>query len=972
MTLFASDPLALVALQGGLIQAPQRDEAAQGDTKLDAAQRSASLGEPIPVVFCRRDEAGGTGGVLVSPAATEARFTNTSSNAVTASYHLVVSEGQIGSIQVRDVLQGACRRGSHTQTYNRRAGTWTPGNFLTDQSTVQRRFFSMNSAVLDTQEKINQYNQIIESEITDPAQLLLYPFTFLAPWYEATLTNPAAPNEFASWFYDYGLGVSAAHDSIRQIKDVAAVDRPLPAASFYCGSIGVYTGLSTVSFTVTTAPEIDIWKQQVNLFIRNGIQVPRLIEGTTGSSRNYADLVQWALVNAGEQPSSLIDSTALLAAATFLDVNGFHCDLEITESSSLPDFLAKLAPGFLLAETRNNGAYGLRPLLPTNPNGTIKTTALAAAATFTEDDIQPGGMEITYVPLADRTPFAVQVQWRQQTEAIPIIRTAEVRYPNEAEYGPFEQQDLSRFCTREAHAVKVGAFIRSRRRWISHSARVRLRQLTTALVPGDLVRVTLTRAATGSDAMVHDYLYEVQRIAQSVEGEASIDLIHCPVDAQGRSLVALEVAAATGSGIVLPATRTGEACDVNSSGDTTVPAEAFTQGTAADQWVLISPELKEAPPAAPAFDPSRSAGIYFHSVEWSGLTLVVSVRVAPTGRAAATGLGPLMATIQSGTVVALDAAGTVISPQPGSLPSIGATTGEIVDEWSTYDESSSLPVPPLDRIFEGQFRIPFTSNDLPAAGVQYRMPITITGTSGGFDDVQILNSGIAYFDFTIPDDPTAAVGDLPHITYSQSSLVTGLQAASVASMQNGTWIDTLQTSTSWTDTAGSWIRVDIGAVRQIVGIVVGAQQQASPGSNVPPPGDRFDPNLFESSPFVYNFPLFNDPDAEIQASNDGSTWWKVCSIVGRDETDTVIFPWPPGGRMLHEYTAGKPALQSREFYAYPYDPGLILDGEWPVLFEAELAYAPRIPADLKARYIRVWKLTGPLSVTEFYVKVRTV
>ena len=682
--------------------------------------------------------------------------------------------------------------------------------------------------------------------------------------------------------------------------------------------------------------------------------------------------MQWALVNAGEQPSSLIDSTALLAAATFLDVNGFHCDLEITESSSLPDFLAKLAPGFLLAETRNNGAYGLRPLLPTNPNGTIKTTALAAAATFTEDDIQPGGLEITYVPLADRTPFAVQVQWRQQTEAIPIVRTAEVRYPNEAEYGPFEQQDLSRFCTREAHAVKVGAFIRSRRRWISHSARVRLRQLTTALVPGDLVRVTLTRAATGSDAMVHDYLYEVQRIAQSVEGEASIDLIHCPVDAQGRSLVALEVAAATGSGIVLPATRTGEACDVNSSGDTTVPAETFTQGTAADRWVLIPPELKEAPPAEPALDPSRSAGIYFHSVEWSGLTLVVSVRVAPTGRAAATELGPLMATIQSGTVVALDAAGTVISPQPGSLPSIGATTGEIVDEWSTYDESSSLPVPPLDRIFEGQFRIPFTSNDLPAAGVQYRMPITITGTSGGFDDVQILNSAIAYFDFTIPDDPTAAVGDLPHITYSQSSLVTGLQAASVAAMQNGTWIDTLQTSTSWTDTAGSWIRVDIGAVRQIVGIVVGAQQQASPGSNVPPPGDRFDPNLFESSPFVYNFPLFNDPDAEIQASNDGSTWWKVCSIVGRDETDTVIFPWPPGGRMLHEYTAGKPALQSREFYAYPYDPGLILDGEWPVLFEAELAYAPRIPADLKARYIRVWKLTGPLSVTEFYVKVRTV
>jgi len=103
MSIISSDPLAFLIGQGGLVGTPLAESGVAGAENLDVAQRGAVIGEPIPIVFCRR--VAGVGGVLISPAATEAAFSNNANNDVTASYHLVLSEGQIEPIQVRDVFQ---------------------------------------------------------------------------------------------------------------------------------------------------------------------------------------------------------------------------------------------------------------------------------------------------------------------------------------------------------------------------------------------------------------------------------------------------------------------------------------------------------------------------------------------------------------------------------------------------------------------------------------------------------------------------------------------------------------------------------------------------------------------------------------------------------------------------------------------------------------------------------------------------
>lgn len=610
--LISSDPLATLAMQSGMVRAPLADGAAQGDTKLDTRQRAAVIGEPVPIVFCRRDETAGTGGVLISPAATEARFSNDASNAVTASYHLVLSEGQIGSIQVRDVFQRSCRVGTHTQTYNRRAGTWSPGNFIVDRGRPPMLFYlteipDMSGKFNNVTEHIKraeQYELIDATVVTDPDQLNHWPFKAEGRQYmwdynfkQATLTNPSDPEALSSWYIPEVFFYLPT-------KYIPGKNYKMPEASYYCGSVGTYTGMSTLSFQVTIPDGFDQWNRQVHCFIRNGMQVTRLLDNVTGSSNNFADLYHWALVNCAKLTSAQIDYASLANTARFLHVNGFNCDINISNSQNLGEMAAKMAPYFLVTETRVAGRRGLRPMLPVNSDGTIKTTPVEWAYTFTEDHILPDQLQINYVPSADRQPFAVHAIWRQQlTDDHGIIRSNEVRLSGEAEQGPYEQHDLSAFATREDHAVKVAAYIRAKRKFTTHTATVSCRSIDFPLTlqSGDIVRLKLHRSSDIAASDLWDYLYQIERITKTAAGDVTMDLVHFPINASGVSPIALAVVETFGPGILLPSNRTGVSCDASPSRatDTTVPAEFYVIGSGQTPQYIYGGGTWETPEQVP-------------------------------------------------------------------------------------------------------------------------------------------------------------------------------------------------------------------------------------------------------------------------------------------------------------------------------------------------------------------------------------
>ena len=506
------DSLSTVRLNGGP-SAPLVEKAAEGNTTLDQKQVAAVLGAPVPIVFCRRVTRGGitSGGVLISPPATECRFENDTSNTLTAYYRLLLSEGRLAGVQIRDVFQVSCRVGTHAQAYNGKAGSWTAGNVMVDR---------------------------------------------------AGYTEQECPT--------------------------------------VCGGGGSYLDISSLSFQCSYPNGDTTWDRQIHVFLRSGTEVPRLLDGVTGPSNNLADLMVLALKRSSRVPDRLIDTTSLLAAAKFLDVNGLWFDCIIKESHNLEDYIYELAPSFLLRPTRSNGKYGLKPLLPTTSTGAINTETIDWSWQFTENELLDR-FEIDWVSLADRQPYCSVMTWRQQPEDdLGLIRTVEYRSNRLAENGPYESTDLSAFCTTENHAVKVAAYYQARRSYVTHTLGITLKPgpWSADLSQGDIVRVTVPRRTTGDGTTWHDYLYEVGEVAYGNDGGVGLSLIHFPVNSTGKSIVALVVASAVGTGTLLSTGRTGPSCDTNSgsSGTTVNVAEGTGDGSYEEQAVIYEDDNKETEP----------------------------------------------------------------------------------------------------------------------------------------------------------------------------------------------------------------------------------------------------------------------------------------------------------------------------------------------------------------------------------------
>jgi hypothetical protein len=398
----ATDPLALFAIQSGQQPTPAVQDGADGSSPLDIDQQAHVIGDPVPIVFGRRRN--GTGGVFISPKATECRFENDTSNNVTAYYHMVLSEGEIGTLQVRDVFQQQLRVGEAAQTYNRRAGTWTPGNAI-----VEREGFTK------------------------------------------------------------------------------------PEASYYCGTIGRYNDISTLSFRNTEPDGSTRWRGQVHCFVREGVKVFRLLDSEEDvASDSFADLAYWLMRRSARIPEELIDTDSLEDASRFLDVNNITTNCWIRESINFSDWISEWGRYHLLRLCTVNGKQGLKPLLPVRNNGTINTDPLTVQFTFNDDIVIPGSVDIQYSDRSTRQPFVCQIIWRQDFETtVGIVRTAEIRFNNTAPNGPYEAHDLSAFCTREDHAVKVGAYILSKRIRSTHTIRLKVSPQTsvTNQQQGSIVRV---------------------------------------------------------------------------------------------------------------------------------------------------------------------------------------------------------------------------------------------------------------------------------------------------------------------------------------------------------------------------------------------------------------------------------------------------------------------------------------------------
>ena len=307
------------------------------------------------------------------------------------------------------------------------------------------------------------------------------------------------------------------------------------------GSGGSLAGLSLAGVRATY-PVGGAWASAVHCFVRSGVSVVRLLDSSSGPSNNFADLVLYLLRSTGRMPEDLIDSAALLTAAEFTDTAGLHFNGVLAASTSMRDYLSKVAPLFLLMVSNVNGKTGLRPVLPITGGFAIDTGVITPAVTYGMEDMVIGSYQQQYTPLSDRKFFRCVMSWRQQVaDEAPVITSVIVGYTGYATEGPYETYDLSDFCVAEAHAIKVGRYILAKRRYSTHTISFTLLPGAASREPGDIIRVTLNRISSAGAAFAFSRLYQVVAVTKEPTGEMAIDAEHFPVDADGKSLIAAEI-----------------------------------------------------------------------------------------------------------------------------------------------------------------------------------------------------------------------------------------------------------------------------------------------------------------------------------------------------------------------------------------------------------------------------------------------
>ena len=349
-------------------------------------------------------------------------------------------------------------------------------------------------------------------------------------------------NTIADYSFGQGFGVIPSGLALNNYFENGedAFNYPLET-----GAGGSMAGLTLVGVRAVYGPnDSGSWNQQVHCFVRNGYSVTRLVDGITGSSNNFADLVQLLVSLSGKISTTLVDVDALTIAAKFTNANGLFYNGVLASSFGLKDFLARVSPLFLLMPSSKNGKFGLIPSLPITSSFAIDTGVITPQATYGLEDIIAGSYSQQFVPLADRKFFRVVMTWREQPAGdAPIVRTTVVGYSGYAVDGPFESYDLSEFCTTESHAIKIGRFILAQRKYVTHTIQFALKPERRFHEPGDIIRLAINRISSAAENLVFTRLYMITSVTEQPSGEVSITAAHFPVDQTGRSLVAQEVVA---------------------------------------------------------------------------------------------------------------------------------------------------------------------------------------------------------------------------------------------------------------------------------------------------------------------------------------------------------------------------------------------------------------------------------------------
>ena len=359
-----------------------------------------------------------------------------------------------------------------TYTVTESTGTWQVGDTTTKTIAVNNTFgsgsvyFRFRVTAIQTIEPTENTNPLSTAERVFEENSQIADVSF---YQELSKSNESSPEHEVVYINEY-----ISNDSLAQ-----------------------YYGMSTLAIAVKSSGQVGS-VGQLRAWMPSGIDVPRLIDGGTGPSNLFADLVYYLLTSKSQGvgnivPSELVDTDSLTTTARYLRANKIFYDGVLEDSESLRSFLYDNAALQLCNFTIKNGRFGMMPALPYDSNYKISTNPIAVDQIFTAGNIIEDSLQIQYLDAAQRSNFRALVSWRVTiendlpTQASALVEWADISEGNRAT----TQQafDLTDFCTNRAQALLTARFLLSVRRRITHTVSFKTVPDSLGIQPGSYIRV---------------------------------------------------------------------------------------------------------------------------------------------------------------------------------------------------------------------------------------------------------------------------------------------------------------------------------------------------------------------------------------------------------------------------------------------------------------------------------------------------
>ena len=277
---------------------------------------------------------------------------------------------------------------------------------------------------------------------------------------------------------------------------------------------------------------------QMHGFVSKGMKVDdvrdTLPDGDPTSM--YANLVNYLLLNSIKIDEELIDRESMALIANMNHRYRMFYNGVLQTTTNFQEWIFKTAPYFWASPSQHNGKYGLTPVVPLNPDGSVKVDGIVPKQTLSFEHIVEGSYNMVMESSKEREDFCCLMNYKtSKTGKVAKTMTVEVRFKDSALNGPYETHDMTEFCVVDDHAIRAAMYILARRRYVTHTLSVTVKQEPTQVNPNDIINLDIEIEG----GTKNKYFYQVDSVSEGPDGLVSLALTHFPVNDQNQSLIAL-------------------------------------------------------------------------------------------------------------------------------------------------------------------------------------------------------------------------------------------------------------------------------------------------------------------------------------------------------------------------------------------------------------------------------------------------